>query len=95
MIIIIIIIIIIIKIIIIIIIIIIAIIITYSIGLQHIMDGTWTQSIYINRHTSKPGGVVSVVVSMFASVSKGCGFSSHTQRTVTVSNRAMLVRSCR
>ena len=42
-------------------------IITYSIGLQHFVNGTLTYSIYIKRQTSKLEGVVSVVVSMSAS----------------------------
>ena len=41
-----------------------ALIITYSIGLQYAVDGTWTQNIYIKRQTCKLEGIVSVVVSM-------------------------------
>ena len=44
-----------------------ALIITYSIGLQYAVDGTWTQNIYIKRQTCKLEGIVSVVVSMSAS----------------------------
>ena len=42
----------------------IALIITYSIGLQYAVDGTWTYDIYIKKKTSKLEGVVVVVVSM-------------------------------
>ena len=41
-------------------------VITYSVGLQYIMNGTWTHNIYIKRQASKREGVVSVVVSMSA-----------------------------
>ena len=44
-----------------------ALIITYSIGLQYIMDGTQTHNIYVKIQASKLDGVVSVVVSMSAS----------------------------
>ena len=42
-------------------------IITYSIGLQYVVDGTWTHNIYIKRQIFEPEGVFSVVVGMSAS----------------------------
>ena len=66
-------------------------IITYSIGLQYAMNGSWTNNIYVKRQTSKREGIVSVVISMSASLSKSCGFGSHSQCTVTLLNRALLV----
>ena len=47
------------------------------------------------RHSSKLVLVFSQVVSMPASLSKSCGFRSHSQHTVTQLNRVLLLDSCR
>ena len=39
-----------------------ALMITYSIGLQYVVDKTWTHNIYIKRQISKLEGIVSAVL---------------------------------
>ena len=59
-------------------------------SMRHAVNETWIHSIYIKRQASKLEGVVSVVVSIYASYCKSFGLRSYSQLTESLLNRALL-----